>query len=177
MYISIMRWILYNSNNSIVSITAADTFKVLDALKVVKVHLINKTAAGMCSTFRFLNRFSLKSLAGFSVLWKMSSSNTTASHAGEILDRIQHHKGVRGVIVVNSDSMSVRSTMDNSATVQYISMAKTLTTMARSVVRDINPQDDLTILRVRTKKNEIIIAPERTADDREYQVIAIQDYN
>ena len=104
-------------------------------------------------------------------------SSTNASQASEILDRIQHHKGVRGVIVVNSDSMSVRSTMDNSATVQYIGMAKTLTTMSRSLVRDINPQDDLTILRVRTKKNEIIIAPERTADDREYQVIAIQDYD
>lgn len=106
---------------------------------------------------------------------KMSSTDT--SQAGEILDRIQHHKGVRGVIVVNSDSMSVRSTMDNSATVQYIGMAKTLTAMSRSLVRDINPQDDLTILRVRTKKSEIIIAPERTADEREYQVIAIQDYD
>lgn len=103
-------------------------------------------------------------------------SSTDGSQAGEILDRIQHHKGVRGVIVVNSDSMSVRSTLDNSATVQYIGMAKTLTTMSRSLVRDINPQDDLTILRVRTKKSEIIIAPERTDDDREFQVIAIQDY-
>lgn len=110
--------------------------------------------------------------------WKMTSVTLSdTSQAGQILDRIQHHNGVRGVIVVNADSMSVRSTLDNSATVQYIGMAKTLTNMARSLVRDINPQDDLAILRVRTKKSEIIIAPERTVDNREYQVIAIQDYD
>lgn len=101
--------------------------------------------------------------------------DSNASQAGLILDRIQHHKGVLGVIVVSPDSLSIRSSMDNSATVQYIGMAKTLTTMSRGVVRDLNPQDDLMILRIRTKKSEIIIAPERTANEREFQVITIQE--
>ena len=34
-----------------------------------------------------------------------------------------------------------------------------LTAKARSVVRDLDPQNDLTFLRVRSKKHELMIAP------------------
>lgn len=34
-----------------------------------------------------------------------------------------------------------------------------LTAKARSVVRDIDPQNDLTFLRVKSKKHEIMVAP------------------
>jgi len=38
------------------------------------------------------------------------------------------------------------------------------------VVRDLDPQNDLTFLRIRTKKHEIMIAP-----DNEFLLIVIQD--
>ncbi|CAI9542649.1 unnamed protein product [Staurois parvus] len=40
---------------------------------------------------------------------------------------------------------------------------------ARCSLRDIDPQNDLTFLRVRSKKNEIMIAP-----DKDYMLVVIQ---
>jgi dynein light chain roadblock-type len=41
---------------------------------------------------------------------------------------------------------------------------------ARSCVRDIDPQNDLTFLRIRSKKNEIMVCP-----DKDYMLIVIQE--
>lgn len=53
----------------------------------------------------------------------------------------------------------VKSTLDNQSTVQYSALIHQLVMKARSTLRDIDPQNDLTFLRVRSKKNEIMIAP------------------
>ncbi|XP_033755142.1 dynein light chain roadblock-type 2-like isoform X1 [Pecten maximus] len=83
-----------------------------------------------------------------------------ATEVEETLKRIQAHKGVIGIIVVNTDGMPIRTTLDNSTTVQFASLLTNLTQKARSVVRDIDPQNDLTFLRVRSRKHEIMVAPE-----------------
>ncbi|KAL9975367.1 hypothetical protein ACROYT_G012522 [Oculina patagonica] len=92
------------------------------------------------------------------------------SEVEESLKRIQGHKGVIGIIVVNSEGIPIRTTMDNSTTVQYAGLIHQLTSKARSTVRDIDPQNDLTFLRVRSKKHEILVAP-----DKEYLMIVIQN--
>jgi len=43
--------------------------------------------------------------------------------------------------------------------VQYAGLLHGLAAQARNCVRDIDPQNDLTFLRVRSKKNEIMVAP------------------
>ena len=53
----------------------------------------------------------------------------------------------------------IRTTLDNSTTVQYAGLLRHLAMMARSTVRDIDPQNDLTFLRIRSKKHEILVAP------------------
>ena len=53
----------------------------------------------------------------------------------------------------------MRTTMDNSTTVQYAGLLHSLSAQARNCVRDIDPQNELTFLRVRSKKNEIMVAP------------------
>ena len=78
----------------------------------------------------------------------------------DTLERIQSHKGVVGLVIVSEDGIPIRTTLDNSTTLQYVVMCNTLCGVARGVVRDTDPQNDLKILRVRTKKNEIIMAPE-----------------
>uniref|UniRef100_A0A8C7C5F2 Dynein light chain roadblock n=1 Tax=Oncorhynchus kisutch TaxID=8019 RepID=A0A8C7C5F2_ONCKI len=85
----------------------------------------------------------------------------------ETLKRIQTHKGVIGTIVVNAEG---KTTLDNSTTVQYAGLLHQLTMKARSTVRDIDPQNDLTFLRIRSKKHEIMVAP-----DKEYLLIVIQN--
>lgn len=53
----------------------------------------------------------------------------------------------------------IKSTMDNSSTMQYAGLMHNLIMKARGTVRDIDPQNDLTFLRIRSKKNEIMVAP------------------
>jgi len=53
----------------------------------------------------------------------------------------------------------VRSTIDNSTTMSLTGLIRTLSDKAKSCVRDLDPQNDLTFLRIRTKKQEILVAP------------------
>ncbi|XP_056130303.1 dynein light chain roadblock-type 1 [Lampris incognitus] len=88
----------------------------------------------------------------------------------ETLKRIQSQKGVQGIIIVNSEGIPIKTTLDNASAVQYAGVIHQLVMKARSTVRDIDPQNDLTFLRVRSKKNEIMIAP-----DKDYFLIVIQN--
>lgn len=49
--------------------------------------------------------------------------------------------------------------MDNPTTTQYANLMHNFILKARSTVREIDPQNDLTFLRIRSKKNEIMVAP------------------
>ncbi|XP_053724357.1 dynein light chain roadblock-type 1-like [Synchiropus splendidus] len=88
----------------------------------------------------------------------------------ETLERLQSQKGVQGVIIVNSEGVPIKSTMDNATTVKYSGLIHQLVLKARSTVRELDSQNDLTFLRVRSKKNEIMIAP-----DKDYFMIVIQN--
>ena len=92
------------------------------------------------------------------------------SEVEETLKRISTHKGVIGSIVVNNEGIPIRTSLDNSTTVQYAGLIHSLTDKAKSTVRDIDPQNDLTFLRIRSKKHEIMVAP-----DKEYMLIVIQN--
>ena len=92
------------------------------------------------------------------------------SEVEETLKRIQSHKGVTGVIVVNQEGIPIRSTLDNATTVQYAGLIHQLTAKSRTTVRDLDPTNDLSFLRIRTVKHEIMVAP-----DKDYLLIVIQD--
>ncbi|OXB58934.1 hypothetical protein ASZ78_012198, partial [Callipepla squamata] len=77
----------------------------------------------------------------------------------ETLKRIQSQKGVQGIIVVNSEGVPIKTTMDNATAVHYAGLMRSFVMMARSAVQDMDPQNDLTFLRIRCKKNEIMVAP------------------
>ncbi|CAM9436775.1 unnamed protein product [Bubo scandiacus] len=101
------------------------------------------------------------------VLWCPLSSQAEVE---ETLKRIQAHKGVIGTVVINAEGIPIRTTLDNSVSVQYAGLLHQLTMKARSTVRDIDPQNDLTFLRIRSKKHEIMVAP-----DKDYLLIVIQN--
>ncbi|KAJ6646701.1 Dynein light chain roadblock-type 2 [Pseudolycoriella hygida] len=88
----------------------------------------------------------------------------------ETLKRIASHKGVVGTIVVNNEGIPVKSTLDNTTTVQYAGLMSQLADKARSAVRDLDPGNDLTFLRVRSKKHEIMVAP-----DKDFLLVVIQN--
>ncbi|CAL8100430.1 unnamed protein product [Orchesella dallaii] len=94
--------------------------------------------------------------------------------ADDIIKRIQSHKGVQGVIVTTKDGTPIRSTMDNTSTVLFVGRLKTLFTIACSSVRDIDPNDGLLFLRIRTSKHEMML---NSNEGQDYMAIVIQNPN
>ncbi|XP_061428022.1 LOW QUALITY PROTEIN: dynein light chain roadblock-type 1 [Lethenteron reissneri] len=132
------------------------------------VSLVLRVQCRECNLFARTLRVATKGVVCF--VLGCSCDKATMSEVEETLKRIQTHKGVIGTIVVNAEGIPIRTTLDNSTTVQYAGLIHQLTMKARSTVRDIDPQNDLTFLRVRSKKHEIMVAP-----DKEYLLIVIQN--
>ena len=83
----------------------------------------------------------------------------------ERIHRIQHHEGVWGLMIVDETGKILRTTIqDKDSKMQPTQIAKDITNLAkkaRSVVRDLNPMNDLTFFRVRSKNREIMVAPDK----------------
>mmetsp|Transcript_2287 Transcript_2287/g.2984 ORF Transcript_2287/g.2984 Transcript_2287/m.2984 type:complete len:99 (-) Transcript_2287:264-560(-) len=93
-----------------------------------------------------------------------------SSEVEETLRRIQSHKGVKGVLVVSAAGVPIRSDLDTEEeTNKYAALLSQLAMKASSVVRTLDETDDLTFFRIRSKKHEIMVAP-----DPEYILIVIQ---
>lgn len=86
--------------------------------------------------------------------------------------RIEMRPNVVGVIVVNSDGLPIRSSInDTNLQNTYAHLITALAAKARSCVRELDPTNDLTFLRIRSKKNEIMVAP-----DKDFILIVIQKF-
>ncbi|CAD6190229.1 unnamed protein product [Caenorhabditis auriculariae] len=88
----------------------------------------------------------------------------------ETIRRIQSQKGVQGVVVMDSVGRAIRSTLDEEATAQHSALLQQLCEKSKSLIRELDPTNDLTFLQLRTKKNEIMIAP-----DKEYLLAVIKN--
>ncbi|KAG2225589.1 hypothetical protein INT45_013700 [Circinella minor] len=88
----------------------------------------------------------------------------------ETLKRLSSRRGVKAVVILNSEGQAIRSTLDEELTKQYGQLISSLVQQARTTVATLDDQNDLTFLRVRTKKHEIMIAP-----DHEYLLIVVQN--
>ncbi|KAI9473919.1 MAG: hypothetical protein EXX96DRAFT_528907 [Benjaminiella poitrasii] len=88
----------------------------------------------------------------------------------ETLKRISGKKGVKAVVILNSEGQAIRSTLDHDLTKQYGQLISTLVQQTRTTVATLDDQNELTFLRLRTKKHEIMIAP-----DHDYLLIVVQN--
>ncbi|MCP9262056.1 ATPase family AAA domain-containing protein 3 [Dirofilaria immitis] len=79
----------------------------------------------------------------------------------ETLKRIQSQKNVAGVIVMDSSGRAIRSTLDDEVTQQHCILLHQLCDKSKSVIRELDGSNDLTFLRLRTRKHEIMIAPDK----------------
>jgi len=93
-----------------------------------------------------------------------------SSEVEETLKRIQSHKGVKGVLIMSSEGIPIRSNLSTEDTENYAALVSQLSLKAAGVVRTLDESDELAFLRVRSKKHEIMIAP-----DRDYVLVVIQD--
>ncbi|KAI8981090.1 hypothetical protein BDB01DRAFT_795380 [Pilobolus umbonatus] len=88
----------------------------------------------------------------------------------ETLKRISNRKGVKAVVIINNEGQAIRSTLDHDLTKLYGQLISALVHQARTAVVALDDQNELTFLRVRTKKHEIMIAP-----DHEYLLVVVQN--
>ena len=65
-------------------------------------------------------------------------------------------QGVIGTIVVNTDGVPIKSTLDNATTVQYSGLLNNLVDQAKTMFKELDPTNDLTFLRIRTKVRKYI---------------------
>lgn len=92
------------------------------------------------------------------------------SDVDETINRLKTHKNVIGVVVVNSEGSTIRTTLDPKQTSQYSTLISQLAVRAQVICRELDPEDECTFIRIRTKKHEIMAAPEK-----EYILIVLQD--
>ena len=94
----------------------------------------------------------------------MEEFTAQKSHEAQIVEerlgRIFKQDGVKAVIVLNGDDFPIHSTVDGTMTMALANSCRPIKQLSRNTIRDIDPTDDLILIRMKTHKNEIIIAPE-----------------
>lgn len=90
----------------------------------------------------------------------------------ETIKRIMDNKGVMGVFVMDSEGRVIRSTMDSQSSTQYAGFLQQLAEKAKHVVKEMDATNDLTFVRIRSRKHEIMVAP-----DKDYYLVVIQNPN
>merc|ERR1712156_1026789 len=93
-----------------------------------------------------------------------------AAEVEETLKRLVGHKGVIGTVVVNKEGACIKSTLDPSTTSQYSSILGSLISQAVVMFKELDPSNDVTFMRVRTKKCQFMVVP-----DNEYLFIVVQN--
>ena len=86
------------------------------------------------------------------------------------MNRIKTHKGVIGVIIVNQKGVAIRTTMDQTKTIDYGSLINQFTTNSQKAIKNMHPEEDVVFIRIRSRLHEIMIAP-----DKEFQLIVLQN--
>lgn len=111
------------------------------------------------------------------------------SEVEETLERVKNHKGVEGYIIADKHGAVLRRhpLMNQDDAERYAISMKDLTVKARGVVRDLYPKNELQILRLRLKKQEVMVAHGKAyvryfcslkrALDKDFLVIVIQQWS
>ena len=90
----------------------------------------------------------------------------------EIEEAINRMKKVT-LIITGPDGSVARCNIDNKEKIKkYLENIPELVEKARSIVRDVDPSNDMTLLRFTLRKHEILIAPGKS-----FRIIIVQEIN
>ncbi|BBN00078.1 dynein light chain roadblock-type [Marchantia polymorpha subsp. ruderalis] len=91
------------------------------------------------------------------------------SEVEETIKRIGSHRGIVGVLIANGDGIPLKSTLDDQTTLKYAAFITPLAHRAKTITKSHDAKDELTLLRIRTRTNEIIVT-----SDRDFYLIVAQ---
>ncbi|XP_055855976.1 dynein light chain roadblock-type 2-like [Episyrphus balteatus] len=94
----------------------------------------------------------------------------TKSYVDEVYRLLQEQPGVKDVIVLNQLANPIRTTMEHQRAVEYSGLYEMLYQKVRYMLLQIDPEDELLGLRVRTKSDETIVA-----EDGKITVMVVQN--
>lgn len=89
----------------------------------------------------------------------------------DTLERIKGQQGVEGYVICNREGVVLRrmASMSQGTAENYARHMNEMATKARHVTRDLDPEDELKNLRIRTKTKEVILS-----HSAEFIIIVIQ---
>ena len=91
----------------------------------------------------------------------------------EVFNRINTHKGIEGIIICDINGIPIKSTFtDDQVTYFYTTNACFFIKRCSSLVKSLLEKESLSFIRIRTKINEIMIAP-----DKEFVLLVVQSSN
>ena len=91
----------------------------------------------------------------------------------ELLKGVTQHPGVKGFIIVNSEGIPIRHSFDDAdraLAIQYAGLLQQMAMKTKNAITQLDGSNDLVFLRLRSKKHEILVAPEKN-----YLLIVIQE--
>ncbi len=90
----------------------------------------------------------------------------------EVFNRINTHKGIEGIIICDVNGIPIKSTFtDDQTTYFYTTNASFFIKRCSNLVKTLL-DENLSFIRIRTKINEIMIAP-----DKEFVLLVVQASN
>ncbi|XP_016972176.1 uncharacterized protein LOC108039630 [Drosophila rhopaloa] len=94
----------------------------------------------------------------------------TLRYVEKAFKEVKSRKNVRDVVILNDRGNPVKSTMDQDDAVQLAGLFQAIRGRLERGMSKIDPTDELLMLRVRTKTNEVILVP-----DSKITVLVVQN--
>lgn len=91
----------------------------------------------------------------------------------ELVKRITSHHGVRGFLIINGEGIPIRhsfSEINRGLAVQHAALFQSLAIKVKHIVQEMDSNNELQLIRLRSKKHEIVVAP-----DNKYLLVVIQE--
>ncbi|XP_022228536.1 dynein light chain roadblock-type 1 [Drosophila obscura] len=78
----------------------------------------------------------------------------------EAFDQISTRKNIRDIVILNDLGHPVKSTMGHDDSVQFAGLFQAIRCRLERGMKQIDPTDELLMLRVRTRTNEVLLTPD-----------------
>ncbi|KAG6453879.1 dynein light chain roadblock-type 1 [Manduca sexta] len=99
----------------------------------------------------------------------LAKTSATINTVNPIIDRIMEDESVEGVIMTNKEGAPILTNVSLTTATNYGLSFNRYGNMAQNYIKELDPFDAVIVMRINTKKIEIMVAP-----DPEFNIIVIQ---
>ncbi|XP_073847772.1 dynein light chain roadblock-type 2-like [Musca autumnalis] len=100
---------------------------------------------------------------------KRDPNKRTIAYVDEVYRLIEEKPDVTDIMILNNKGNPIKTTMERAEAIQFAGLYESLRDKATMGLQKIDPDDEITMLRIRTTNNETLIVP-----DGKITVVVIQ---